>query len=190
MALRACWQPPETRAQCNSFTLGKALNFAIAHDARIINLSLGGPPDRLLGRLLDVAIKKGIMVVAAVDPQSIDGGFPASFGGVVAVASLDSHGKLAHVVLAPGRDIPTTAVDGRWNFVSGTSYAAAHVTGMMALLDELNPALSAAQIEAQVINAGQDGTDGVDACATIGRITGNCPCSCTAAHVSKTTYTP
>jgi subtilisin family serine protease len=190
MALRACWQPPDTRAQCNSFTLGKALNFAIAHDARIINLSLGGPPDRLLGRLIDVAIKRGIMVVAAVDPQSADGGFPASFGGVLAVASLDARGRLAHVILAPGRDIPTTAIDGRWNFVSGTSYAAAHVTGMMALLDELNPAMSAAQIEAQVVSAGPDSSDGVDACATIGRITGNCPCSCTAAHVSKTPLIP
>jgi hypothetical protein len=190
MALRACWQPADTRAQCNSFTLGKAINFAIAHDARIINLSLGGPPDRLLGQLLEVAIKKGIMVVAAVDPQSADGGFPASFGGVLAVASLDMHGKLAHVVLAPGRDIPTTATDGRWNFVSGTSYAAAHITGMMALLDELNPAMNAAQIEAQVWNTGNNGNDGVDACATIGRITGNCPCSCTAAHVSKTSLIP
>ncbi|HEX8956152.1 MAG TPA: S8 family serine peptidase [Burkholderiaceae bacterium] len=190
MALRACWQPPDARAQCNSFTLAKALNFAIAHDARIINLSLGGPPDRLLARLLDVALKKGILVVAAVDPQNVDGGFPASLGGVLAVASPDARGSRTHVLLAPGRDIPTTALDGRWNFVSGTSYAAAHVTGMMALLDELHPALSTAQIEAQVVNAGLDGNDGIDACATIGRITGNCPCSCTAAHVPKTTHTP
>ena len=190
MALRACWQPPDTRAQCNSFTLAKAINFAVAHDAQIINLSLGGPPDRLLARLLDLAMKKGILVVAAIDPQNVDGGFPASFGGVLAVGSLDMRGKGVHVLLAPGRDIPTTGVDGRWNFVSGTSYAAAHVTGMMALLDELHPTLNAAQIEAQVVNAGLDGNDGIDACATIGRITGNCPCSCTAAHVPKTTHTP
>ena len=190
MALRACWQAPGSAAQCNSFTLGKALNFAIAHDARIINLSLGGPPDRLLAQLLTVAMKKGIRVVAAVDPNSADGGFPASMEGVLAVASLESRGQIAHVLQAPGRDIPTTALDGRWNFVSGTSYAAAHVTGMVALLEELRPSMSAAQMQEQMNVAGLDAGDGVDACATIGRITGNCPCSCTAAHVSKTTFTP
>ncbi|MBV8636057.1 MAG: S8 family serine peptidase [Burkholderiaceae bacterium] len=190
MALRACWQPAGSRAQCNSFTLGKALNFAIAHDARIINLSLGGPPDRLLERLLDVAMKKGARIVAAVDPQNVDGGFPASLSGVLAVASLESHGMAPRVLLAPGREIPTTAVDGGWNFVSGTSYAAAHMSGMLALLEELRPAMSTAQIEQQLVKADFDSAEGVDACATIGRITGNCPCSCTAAHVSKTTYTP
>ena len=194
MALRACWQGEDGKTQCNSFTLGKALNFAITHDAQVINLSLGGPPDRLLARLLEAAMKKGIRVVAAVDPQNADG-FPASLSGVLAVASLESRGQPAGVLLAPGRDIPTTAPDGRWNFVSGTSYAAAHVTGMVALLDELRPSMSAAQIREHMIKAGLDtaggaGTEGVDACATIGRITGNCPCSCTAAHVSKTTYTP
>ena len=195
MALRACWQAPNGKAQCNSFTLGKALNFAITHDAQIINLSLGGPPDRLLARLLDVAMKKGIRVVAAVDPDSVDGGFPASQDGVLAASSFELRGRLPHVLLAPGRDIPTTALDGRWNFVSGTSYAAAHITGMVALLEELRPSMSAAQMQGQIIQAGLDaandpGAEGIDACATIGRITGNCPCSCTAAHVSKTTYIP
>jgi len=190
MALRACWQAVGSAAQCNSFTLGKALNFAIAHDAQVINLSLGGPPDRLLARLLDVAMKKGIRVVAAVDPKTAGGGFPASMEGVLAVASLESHGQGAHVLLAPGQDIPTTALDGRWNFVSGTSYAAAHVSGMVALLEELRPSMSAMQMQEQMNVAGLDATEGVDACATIGRITGNCPCSCTAAHVSKTTFTP
>ncbi len=135
-------------------------------------------------------MKKGIRVVAAVDPNSADGGFPASMEGVLAVASLESRGQIAHVLQAPGRDIPTTALDGRWNFVSGTSYAAAHVTGMVALLEELRPSMSAAQMQEQMNVAGLDAGDGVDACATIGRITGNCPCSCTAAHVSKTTFTP
>ena len=194
MALRACWQAPGGRAECNSFTLGKAINFAIAHDARIINLSLGGPPDRLLARLLDVAMKKGILIVAAVDPLNAEA-FPASLDGVMAVASLESRGQGTRVLLAPGRDIPTTAPGGGWNFVSGTSYAAAHVTGVVALLEELRPSMSSAQMQDHMIKAvldssGGNNAEGLDACATIGRITGNCPCSCTAAHVSKTTYTP
>src|SRR5206468_548036 len=46
MALRACWQAPpdESAAVCSSFTLAKALQFAIDNNAKVINLSLGGPP--------------------------------------------------------------------------------------------------------------------------------------------------
>ena len=49
MALRACWQRPadESAAVCSSFTLAKALQFAIDNGAKVINLSLGGPRDRL-----------------------------------------------------------------------------------------------------------------------------------------------
>ena len=54
MALRACWQVPAdaNAAVCSSFTLAKALQFAIDNNARVINLSLGGPRDRLLERLV------------------------------------------------------------------------------------------------------------------------------------------
>ncbi len=197
MALRACWQMSGSGTQCNSFTLGKAINFAIAHDANVINLSLGGPPDRLLQRLLEVAMRKGIRVVAAVDPESSDGGFPATLSGVLAVADYDKRpaGAQRGVLFAPGRDIPTTAPGGGWNFVSGSSYAAAHISGMVALLGELRPRMTPAQIHDEMVNVGfepgeNDIMRGVDACATIGRITGNCPCLCNAAHVSKTNYTP
>ena len=44
-------------AVCSSFTLAKALQFALDNDARVINLSLGGPRDRLLERLLEVAAR-------------------------------------------------------------------------------------------------------------------------------------
>ncbi|MBV8124999.1 MAG: S8 family serine peptidase, partial [Paucibacter sp.] len=39
MGLRACWQMPDQSTRCNSFTLGKAINFAVMNNARIINLS-------------------------------------------------------------------------------------------------------------------------------------------------------
>ena len=61
MALRACWQAGgEGRAAvCSSFTLAKALQFAIDNRAKVINLSLGGPRDRLLERLLTLAASRG-----------------------------------------------------------------------------------------------------------------------------------
>jgi subtilisin family serine protease len=48
LALRACWPDSAGATRCNSFTLGKALNFALLNRAKIINLSLSGPSDRLL----------------------------------------------------------------------------------------------------------------------------------------------
>ena len=129
MALRACWETAGQPARCSSFTLGKALNVALLHEARIINLSLGGPPDRLLQALLDAALARGVLVVGAIDPQRPGGGFPASHPGVIAAGAVD----------APDADIPTSLPGGRWGFVSGSSYAAAHVSGMAALLVELRP---------------------------------------------------
>lgn len=137
MALRACWQEGGSGAVCDSLSLAKALSYAIDHDAQVINLSLSGPQDFLLGRLIDMAIARGAVVVGALDPQAADGGFPASHPGVVAVTD-DPSSTLAGVFVAPGRDTPTTQPGGKFAFVSGSSYAAAHVSGLFALLKERN----------------------------------------------------
>src|SRR5471032_116660 len=86
LALRACWQQTDLATRCSSFTLAKAINFAILNHAKVINLSLSGPPDRLLDRLVDVALERGIAVVGAVDPRDAGPAFPASHAGVIAVA--------------------------------------------------------------------------------------------------------
>jgi subtilisin family serine protease len=180
MGLRACWQRPDQTTRCNSYTLSKAINYAILNGARVINLSLSGPPDRLLDRLLDVALERGIGVVGAVDAQASGPAFPASHHGVLAVSSMgaaaaSSNGELS--LLAPGSDIPTTAPDGRWSFVNGSSYAAAHVSGMLALLDQLQPDATPAQLRkllspASTINAGN-----IDACVSISRLVRDFSCA-------------
>lgn len=202
MALRACWETPDHATLCNSFTLGKALNFAIMHRAQIINLSLGGPPDRLLQRLLDVALRQGVKVVAAIDPQIDGGGFPASHPGVMAVTDAASKNEAeaakqagAGFLVAPGHDIPTTAPGARWVFVSGSSYAAAHVTGMVALLSELRPTLQASQVRKEMVvdsvdSAGAPTIGTIDVCATIAQASGTCPCSCTKAYALKAVHHP
>ena len=139
MALRACWQKSAQETLCTSLSLAKALHFAITHKAAVVNVSLSGPQDRLLGQLIELALSRGITVVAAADPASPDGGFPASHAGVWAVTDHAS-GQGAHVLLAPGQDTPTTAPGGGWQMVSGSSYAAAHVAGLAALLHELGGA--------------------------------------------------
>ena len=67
LGLRACSQLARGGAACSSFSLAKALQFALEAKAQVFNLSLTGPPDRLLGRLLDVALARGVSVVGAVD---------------------------------------------------------------------------------------------------------------------------
>jgi hypothetical protein len=66
-ALRACWAVSEDSlaAQCSSFSLARALEVALSVKPNVINMSLAGPADPLLSRLLDEVIARGIIVVAA-----------------------------------------------------------------------------------------------------------------------------
>ena len=187
LALRACWErSPAEPAVCSSFTLAKAMQFALDRKAQIINLSLGGPRDRLLERLLDAAVDRGIVVVSAVDSRVGDGGFPASHAGVLAVAGDDVHDAPARALLAPGRDIPTTTIAHKWSFVTGSSFAAAHVTGLVALLHELDPGLQSADLRERlappIAAVRMGGRAVVDACAAVERTAGTCACSCAVAR--------
>jgi subtilisin family serine protease len=172
MALRACWQEPQATS-CNTLSLAEALHFAIDHDAQVINMSLAGPPDPLLGRLLDVAVGRGIVLVGAADPNLPHGGFPASHAGVIAVSDDATAAHTLGAVLAPGRDVPTTEPGGRWYLVNGSSYAAAHVSGLYALMRERRPKTHAAPI----LTAARGG--GVDACASVmGSVRPCLQCAC------------
>lgn len=189
LALRACWQSSTEATLCNSLSLAQALQFAIAHEAQVINLSLSGPSDRLLGRLLDVALARGAAIVAAADRSVPDGGFPAAYPGVIAVADAGRGPIAVGAVAAPGRDIPTTVTGGRWAMVSGSSYAAAHVSGLLALLREARDQRGLAAKTGTAIGPRDlvrlpDGT--IDACASLSRIAGNCSCACAAANAAPT----
>jgi hypothetical protein len=136
LALRACAQRSADDTRCTTIALALALQQAVQRDADVINLSLGGPNDRLLSRLIDAALARGIAVVAAAQPELQDGGFPASHAGVIAVVDSGAARAPPGAVRAPGRDVPTTIPGGGWALVSGASYAAAHVSGLVALLRE------------------------------------------------------
>lgn len=174
MALRACWQDGPgalSPTLCNSLSLARALEFAIERDAQVINLSLSGPDDPLLWKLVAIALARRTTVVAAYDPDLPRGGFPASQPGVIAVVDESVETIPARLYGAPGQNVPTTQPGGRWNLVSGSSYAAAHVSGLVALVREdrrSTPAVSLARSPAGAI----------DACATLRRAGRDCGCSC------------
>ena len=166
LALRACRQG-DTATTCDSLSLAKAIYYAVEHDAQVINMSLSGPDDPLLGKLLDMAESHGITIVAAFDPTLPGGGFPASHNGVVAVIAEGTSPATAGIFGAPGRDIPTTGPGGGWDFVNGSSFAAAHISGLFALMRERARKPQAASALATV-----PGSDAVDPAATLMHLSG------------------
>jgi hypothetical protein len=193
LALRACWERrgERTQAVCSSFTLAKALQFALEQNAQVINLSIGGPRDRLLERLLDIALARGIAIVAAAEPGTPDGAFPASHAGVLAIIGAGVQDSRAGFLAAPGLDVPTTLPGGKWGMVSGASFAAAHVTGLVALLRELSPGLTARQLREALTPPAlsplsADKPTIVDACAAVARTAGTCACACATERQART----
>jgi subtilisin family serine protease len=77
-----------------------------------------------------------------------------------------------NVYVAPGRDVPTTEPGGRWFVVNGSSFAAAHVSGLIALMRERGHAPS------MTLVAERRGGGAIDACATLIKAGGACDCSC------------
>jgi hypothetical protein len=142
---KACWytDTPSTGAHCNTFTLAKALAAVIDTNARVVNLSLGGPEDQLLGKLLAELLRQGRIVVAAMPPQGSVNGFPSNEPGVIVVRVSNSSTAPPGVLSAPGNDILTTQPGDGYDFASGSSMAAAHVSGIVALLLSLSPKLEA-----------------------------------------------
>ncbi len=168
--LRACWYTQQrTLAVCDSFTLAKALTHALESRTDIINLSLGGPADELLARLVNIAQERGIVVVAAAPPPQHPG-FPANVPGVIVVDSWPAADALQAGLSAPGEEILVAVPGGGFDYASGTSLSAAHVSGIVALLVAERPALGR-DVVIQILVASQDGDGGsVNACRALAHL--------------------
>jgi len=150
--LRACRAGADAQspAECDSFTLAQALDYAVTNRVDVINLSLAGPEDPLLARLIAGAEAAGIIVVAAAPPPGDERDrFPASISTVIAVASAEVSGQWpANAIQAPGVDVLTTFPGARYDYGSGSSLASAHVSGIVALMRAMDHRLGAAQARA------------------------------------------
>lgn len=185
-SLRACVEnnPGSSRGKCSSVALARALDWAIVNTMQVINMSVQGQSDELVTRLINKAIEKGIVIVAATDLTNGQLSFPAKVPNVIAVSDQESNslvGLAAHsqrIFIAPGEEILTTLPNDTYDFVTGASFAAAHVTGIVALLLEKSPNLNARAItevlrkSVRVINWGII----VDSCAALALIEDNVNC--------------
>ena len=196
IGVKACWYPKgkNSSALCSSWTLAKALDFAIGSNSQIINMSLSGPGDPLLERLLDHAVGKGIIIVAAAAQDGEAPGFPALMNSVTAVVASNIKAEVRIPVwakdkillAAPGVEILTTAPRESYDFLSGSSLAAAHVTGVVALLLERRPRLTQSELWTLLTATAMPATTTtgrtiaavgvVDACAALGKLLGQAQC--------------
>lgn len=180
-------------AAANGATLDilKSLDKAAKAGVRIVNLSFAGPEDTLLSAGLAAAEERGIVLIAAAGnggPKAPPA-YPAAHPAVIAITATDPADKIyksanrgAYVALAaPGVDILTAAPKGEYTQLSGTSFAAAQVSGVAALLLERAPKLTPGGVRAVLTKTARDlgepgrddifGAGLVDAAAAIGAVT-------------------
>jgi subtilisin family serine protease len=127
------------------------MEYAIKKGARIINMSFAGPYDPMLALAMKKAREKGIVLIAAAGnagPKSPPL-YPAADPNVIAVTATDSSDQLFEganrgpqvALAAPGVDILAPAPNSAYQLTTGTSVAAAHVSGVAALLIQHNPSV-------------------------------------------------
>ncbi len=181
---KACWQLHEgvDVAHCNTFTLAQALTAALAAHAQVVNLSLSGPADPLLGALIGAGLRRGVLFIGAAPAEPADrNGHLLALDGVIQVANGGAQGAPGTPLHAPGREILTLLPDGRYDFASGTSLSTAHVTGAVALLLGLNPKLTPAAVYRLLRDTTLPGGDAnvgdsVNACAAVAALVGQGSC--------------
>lgn len=181
LALRACEPADGGGATCGSYALAQALDHVITEGADLVNLSLAGSRDEVLALLLERALARDIAIVVAAELTPGGGlSFPASLPGVLPVLAADTRARPPPTPspepprkarLAPGFEILSTIPGGRYDFSTGSSLAAAHVTGIAALLLQLDPDLDPAALAA-LLPPGRL----LDGCRAVTRLRGDGDC--------------
>lgn len=156
------------------FTLLQAIGFLADQGVQVLNLSLAGPDNTVLARVMDQLVTaRDIVVVAAVGnagPRA-DPEFPAAYEPVIAVTAVDRGGAIyrravrgPHVdIAAPGVNVWTAASISGARWKTGTSFAVPFVTAAAAILREARPDLTATEVADALRDAATDlGDPGLD----------------------------
>ena len=153
-------------AESTSYVILRGLDYAAEHGAQIINMSFAGPKDPLIERGVAATAARGILMVAAAGNAGAKSPplYPAANPNVIAVSGTDAQEKLFtasnrgnHIAIAaPGADIFLPAPDEKYQITSGTSFSAAYISGVAALLLERNPALKPGDVRAILMRTARD----------------------------------
>lgn len=165
----------------DSRLLIKALDVAISRAVDVLNLSFVGPYDPSVKLLIEVATTDGMFVIAAAgnDGPGAPPAYPAAHATVVAVTATDSGDRLyaaanrgAYVELAAlGVEVTVPAVGGKYGISSGTSLAAARVSGLVAGLLGESGTIAPADLRRLLADTAVDlGAPGRDPDFGVGRV--------------------
>ncbi|MFI7541626.1 S8 family serine peptidase [Actinoplanes sp. NPDC049599] len=139
--------------------VSKAIEWAVDHGAKVINMSFAVQDGKDLAAAVAKALKSDVVLVAATGndgEEGIDGDYPAAYPEVLAVGASGRRGEVTPFshqgpqldLVAPGIDIPVVGgkLDSEYRTVEGTSASTAIVSGAAALVRSKYPELSAAEV--------------------------------------------
>ncbi|NUR13918.1 MAG: S8 family serine peptidase [Bradyrhizobium sp.] len=160
-------------AESSSYIILRSLNYAAEHGAQIVNMSFAGPKDAVIERAIAATAARGLVLIAAAGNAGAKSPplYPAANPNVIAVSATDQQDRLFTAsnrgnyiaVAAPGVDIFLPAPDGKYQMTSGTSFSAAYVSGVAALLLERNYTLKPEALRMTLAKTARDlGSPGRD----------------------------
>ncbi|GGK55591.1 S8 family serine peptidase [Salinarimonas ramus] len=161
---------PGNDLRAGAFALARGLERFVGAGVPVVNLSLAGPPNAVVERLVELLLADGVALVAAsgnAGPRA-EPAYPAAYAGVVAVTAVDRSGRVyrragrgPHVDLAaPGVEVWAAASVSGARPRTGTSFAAPFVTAAIALTAQANAAGDAAtRLADRARDLGEPGRD-------------------------------
>lgn len=145
-AFRGCWEEGDD-TRCNTLSLARALDAVVSNQSAILNLSLSGPRDRLLDRLVEKVVANGTLIVAAFDPQRANTNrFPTRRDGVLIVRAETMDSEHKNEFTAPGARL-VASPGNRYDFISGHSIATAYTSGVLALIAQVQQGSAKQQLQ-------------------------------------------
>ena len=146
--------------------VASAIVYAVQNGARVINMSFG---DVVVSPVLRDVIRfaharGGVLVASAGNSATDKPHYPSGFAETISVGATNKSDQLAGFsnygatidVVAPGLEIWTTALDGKYSLFAGTSAAAPFVSALAGLLLSRSPSWSNEMVRAAMINSAQD----------------------------------
>ncbi|WP_245893908.1 S8 family peptidase [Salsuginibacillus halophilus] len=155
----------EDSGSSSSATMLRGVDYALEHDADIINISLGAPTFSDAEAIaMERAADDGALVVASSGNEGDTAPFyPASHDGVIAVGSHAEDGTLSNFsthhdqvdIVAPGEELVTTHIQNDFVIATGTSFAAPVFAGFSALLLQNHEELTYTDVQQAALDHGQ-----------------------------------